>query len=375
MNTKDILGAQPTLHAKFRADPRDNLAVSDIAGAVPTRYVGYTGARPDMVVSRAYQDNAQTLKRGGSQSTEVLTTKRRIDPMYCSSYQQQYELSYDQMGYGKHEYQAPQRNTHVQRMPTSEEHFRKAVPTSMTPAEPRISGHQQQHLNAPPPQTRINTGMKSDPNFQNNQAEFFGEKPSPQGEFYKNWKKFYKKAGPPDEKNNATLREAISRGESSKKALSKSVIDTSSAHYIKAQKQFYAVPPSSDGRPNSRGQDKSPQPMRHGGAAISAGLEIIKETPPKSKANINPPYGPGVKQSPSVKRSLGLSPTTELAHNGIGISSSHYNRESNTYGKMMNELPGLNNLNYHRNNNMSNFTYNILTGSYSLAADKQRHPK
>ena len=66
MNTKDILGAQPTLHAKFRADPRDNLAVSDIAGAVPTRYVGYTGARPDMVASRAYQDNAQTLKRGGS---------------------------------------------------------------------------------------------------------------------------------------------------------------------------------------------------------------------------------------------------------------------------------------------------------------------
>ena len=108
---------------------------------------------------------------------------------------------------------------------------------------------------------------------------------------------------------------------------------------------------------------------------LNAGLEIVQETPPKKLASITPPYGPGVKNGPSVKRSLGLSPTTELAHNGIGVSSSHYNRESNAYGKMMNELPGLNNLNYHRNNNMSNFTYNILTGSYSLAADKQRNPK
>ena len=101
--------------------------------------------------------------------------------------------------------------------------------------------------------------------------------------------------------------------------------------------------------------------MRQSKANISAGLEIIQE-------NIKPNFQEQFYSAPSetaIKRSLGLSPTTELAGaKGVGISSRHFVRESDNYGQVRHQIPTLNNPAYHRDNKMSNFTYNILTGSY-----------
>ena len=48
-------------------------------------------------------------------------------------------------------------------------------------------------------QTRINTGMLQDPNFQANKDRFYGESSNENNEFYKNYRAFY--ASTPQVKN------------------------------------------------------------------------------------------------------------------------------------------------------------------------------
>ena len=110
---------------------------------------------------------------------------------------------------------------------------------------------------------------------------------------------------------------------------------------------------------------------------MTAGLEIMKEhTLDAASAGVQGTYGPAsrpakisypqaVPEPIGIKRSLGLSPTTEMAKTkGVGISNEHFNRSSLDYGSRMAPLPSLNDRGYHRNNNMTKFSYNILTGSY-----------
>ena len=113
--------------------------------------------------------------------------------------------------------------------------------------------------------------------------------------------------------------------------------------------------------------------IRKSDANVTAGLEIVKEHTIDAALGAHGNASRAAKitypmASPepvSVKRSLGLSPTTEMAKTkGVGVSEKHYNRSSLDYGDRLLRLPQLNDRNYHRNNNMKNFSYNILTGSY-----------
>ena len=49
---------------------------------------------------------------------------------------------------------------------------------------------------------------------------------------------------------------------------------------------------------------------------------------------------------------------------GIGVSQEHFAKSSFEYGSRIPHLPTLNDPAYHRNNNIKNFSYNVLTGSY-----------
>ena len=52
MNTRDIPGAQPSRHSRV-SNNRNPLSVEDISGAIPSRLVGYTGARPDTILMKS----------------------------------------------------------------------------------------------------------------------------------------------------------------------------------------------------------------------------------------------------------------------------------------------------------------------------------
>ena len=102
---------------------------------------------------------------------------------------------------------------------------------------------------------------------------------------------------------------------------------------------------------------------------MSAGLEIVKEHSTIDPAQYGDRQNAFIKnlnaEPAGIKRSLGLSPTTEMAKaKGIGVSQEHFVKSSVEYGNRIPHLPTLNDPTYHRNNNIKNFSYNVLTGSY-----------